>query len=1103
MCTLFPHLLPGSFRGVAALVALGWIVGAVPSAIAGVPVTSSSTAETRATTSQAAWKRRDEEFWTRCDNANTIRVFAERNNASFRAAYQFAMHVHALGKKKRYLEILGEPAPARPAPAGASAPVFRQERLNLPPMSQPASAAASSLPAKLQDFDKILKESLGETDIDYIRWKLDLADAVAARSGFGDQFTAETLYAEALTEAQKLLAGHENPWYAQILVQLAQAQLPNNKPAEAIANLQRALGILSRTEDDGRLGAASILQYQGVVAQHCGGYEEADQYFQEALRIYQGAAGEQARVGAATLHGNLAAIAGSKRDYPEARRQLRMAMEEYGPEKTDDPQDAAIRALLLLQLGLMPMLEGSQDAVRLQESEKSLAEACAIMERKEVAGPDNPRLAMFLVKRAAFLSYRASAQAGDRENARLLMARAAKIMSANAVDEARPEQYVFLLESGYASLYAGETQQAARIAGQALAAAKKSYGEETPIQTEPLSLLGLCEMIMGHRDSAGRFLLESRQRGKADCDAAFEALGEVAQLHAIRQFRMYLDRDLSFRSRSGLLDTIAYQGVLEWKGTVLVHQRGRRGGRVERATPADIQRALPEGTALVDILEYGHLDPPEWITQARYLAFVVRRDGIEPVELGDAAPIDEAIQLWRRNDAFPRDQGRKLRDMVWEKIQPHLHGARVVLISPDGGALAGLPWGALPARRVVKASNGPEAAESLIASIVFATIPAPQLLPELIGSDGRAGAPARPSLLAVGDISYDAKPGSESGQTGPLDKLTTGPFDKPRTSFPRSVALRGSGKAHFENLEFAADEMNAVERLFADHFGKPDQLRGPRATAQEFIAQAPGHRWIHIISHGFFAPAGIRSAMSPSTSLAQSMKLDGQDSAGEPDPRLLSGLALYGANNGTSLDSVTGQPRDDGILTARDVSQMNLTGTDLVVLSSCQSGLGEAVGGEGLLGLQRAFEVAGARSVIASLCSVDDALTTRLMAEFYRQMLDAHLPPLLALRQAQLKLMRGDAATAQSRGPVEGAPGHRIAASPAWAAWTFSGDPGDLKTILARMDERSGTEQQIPATPAVRSSGRRGWIVAAGVAVLLFVLVTIWICRARIVRSSF
>jgi len=107
-----------------------------------------------------------------------------------------------------------------------------------------------------------------------------------------------------------------------------------------------------------------------------------------------------------------------------------------------------------------------------------------------------------------------------------------------------------------------------------------------------------------------------------------------------------------------------------------------------------------------------------------------------------------------------------------------------------------------------------------------------------------------------------------------------------------------------------------------------------------------------------------------------------------------SGLALSGINSG-ELDN-----EDDGFLTAFDVAGMNLSGTDLVVLSACDTGLGNIQAGEGVLGLRRSFQIAGAQNVLMSLWRLSDKEATRQMRLFYKAYM-AGKSPVVALRDTQ------------------------------------------------------------------------------------------------------
>jgi CHAT domain-containing protein len=118
---------------------------------------------------------------------------------------------------------------------------------------------------------------------------------------------------------------------------------------------------------------------------------------------------------------------------------------------------------------------------------------------------------------------------------------------------------------------------------------------------------------------------------------------------------------------------------------------------------------------------------------------------------------------------------------------------------------------------------------------------------------------------------------------------------------------------------------------------------------------------------------------------------------------VLSGLVLAGANLPV-MESKDSLPGDDGILTAEMIVDLPLDGLELAVLSACESGLGEEGGGEGVFGLQRAFHLAGAADVVASLWRVSDEATAALMGLFYYKLWGEGRPPLQALREAQLTL---------------------------------------------------------------------------------------------------
>jgi CHAT domain-containing protein len=155
-----------------------------------------------------------------------------------------------------------------------------------------------------------------------------------------------------------------------------------------------------------------------------------------------------------------------------------------------------------------------------------------------------------------------------------------------------------------------------------------------------------------------------------------------------------------------------------------------------------------------------------------------------------------------------------------------------------------------------------------------------------------------------------------------------------------------------------------------------------------------GPRILHVATHGFFLSdqelaIELNKRMMPGAEVSKTF--------GE-NPLLRSGLALAGANARRSGTN------DDGILTALEVAQLDLLGTELVVLSACDSGVGEVQNGEGVYGLRRALVLAGAESQVASLWKVSDEATRMLMVDYYKRLLSGEGRS-AGLRHAQLNML--------------------------------------------------------------------------------------------------
>ncbi|CAN1213411.1 hypothetical protein TUMEXPCC7403_24610 [Tumidithrix helvetica PCC 7403] len=402
----------------------------------------------------------------------------------------------------------------------------------------------------------------------------------------------------------------------------------------------------------------------------------------------------------------------------------------------------------------------------------------------------------------------------------------------------------------------------------------------------------------------------------------------------------------------------------------------------ETVTLEAVQEQIPSDSILIEFFRYSPFNPKAGLDKdkwgkPRYVAYILHPQG-EPkwVDLGEAEPLEKSIQIFRqaigRNPTNPdrdsdpqltiaqvKQTARELDQKLMQPIRPLLGNAKQLLISPDS-QLNLIPFAALVDEQnrflletydITYLSSGRDLLHLKRTGI---TLQQPVLF-----SDPDYGKPSDKLIASIGRNPCEAKIAS-------------------RGSDP-SVVLASKIFCALPNV---AAETSAIQTLLP----KAQLLSQAQAT-KTAAKQLRSPSILHFATHGFF--------------LADPPNVD-PDAPIRQNPLSLSALVLANFNQ----RQVCGDdPNCNGLLTAQDVTTIDLRGTKLVFLSACETGLGKVTSGEGVYGLRRAFTLAGVESQVMSLWSVDDK-TTRELVESYYKNLKASQGRSQSLKTIQLDLLK-------------------------------------------------------------------------------------------------
>jgi CHAT domain-containing protein/Tfp pilus assembly protein PilF len=931
----------------------------------------------------------------------------------------------------------------------------------------------------------IAEKALGRDHLDVATTINNLAVLYNSKA---DYQRAETLFRESLAIREKQL-GPEHPGIAGSLNNLGSIYRIRGAYREAISLYQRSLAIREKVFGQEHTEIAQSLNNLAGLYQEGGDYRAAEPFFQRALAIYEKALGHD-HPDVATVINNLAELYKAKADYQRAETLFRESLAIW--EKQLGPEHSNV-ALSLNNLGSIYRIRGAyREAISLYQ--RSLAI------REKVLGQEHTDIAVSLNNLAVVYK-----EMGDRQQAAALYERALAINERVLGKENEPVAFVL---SNLAEIYNDQEQyqRASEVLARALAIREKVFGiTEHPLITINLNSLAELALRQGQIAPAISYQqrsLESREgellrnlvtgsekqkliylkslikeqdfsvslhlrSAISDEQAAKLALTTILRrkgraldvmtdsINRLRAQAMPEDQGLlaELSTLRAQLSTLALRGVgkqslqahqaqlkaLEEKIEALESRISNRSvefrAQTTRVTLAAVQQAIPEQAALVEFITYRPYDvASRRFMSTHYAVYALDHKGVlRWADLGEARKLESLInqlrqQLRRNPSQAPRalralkTTSQQLTNLLLTPLQDLITAKTQLLISPDG-ALNFVPFDALVDNQ----------GKYLIERYAISYL-----------TSGR-------DLLR---LQLGNQPNNSLQDHPTQDHPTTAPLvvANPAYGVGAGPVLGGQQATPLQQLPGAAQEAQRIRSQLPQAI-----VYTAEEATERLLKQVKSPQILHIATHGYFLDK-VAKEENAVQSRALEYTPSGEELAGlrADNPLLRAWLFFAGANNAQTSNQVdvpieVASNADDGILTALEAANLNLSGTKLVVLSACQTGLGEVESGEGVYGLRRALVLAGAEAQLTSLWAIDDRATRDLMGRYY-QLLQQGAGRQAALRQVQLEFLHNNLvansknATAKSAASNLSARKRTLRTHPYyWAGFILSGEWGNLK----------------------------------------------------------
>lgn len=880
----------------------------------------------------------------------------------------------------------------------------------------------------LEEEQELAKKIYGEASPEYTTKTKELA-LTADHAG---QYAKSLSFYSLALEAVKKVWGENSRSYAGTLNNLAFLYVDMGQYAEALNLYQQSAALYKNIDGENSESHGGSLIDLGYTHTRLGQYKEALLEFEQALIIVRNVLGEnhgwyaQSLTGSAAVHEMLGNLDKAIDQHGQA---LKIRKEAVGEEHPDYAESLQYLARLYLKKGEPDKaMDYHRQALHITEKSVGTAHVGYALRLNDVAAVFDRKKqydsAVFYYEKA--------------------VAVAKKAVGENHLYYAYTQANLAATQAN-----AGRYDTALRLLLHALVIRKKVLGEAHPAYAKNLNDLGILYTLLGRTDTASRLFIQGNNITLKHIARTFAVLSEQqktalldresAQFHllpsllyaskgaspaALRQLyqnelalkgSVAEDQKVVLREIRDRSDSAALALYRQWRTNktllgklLLASQRNydliaateetleaqeqklsqlseafRSQLQQQHITFTSVAQNLSSDAAAVEFIRFRYYNR-NWTDSVLYAALLLLPKDSVPhfIPLCEEKALQQLLAVPKNMDTAyalqkiyrPENSAQPdaLYRLVWKPLVPWLRGVRTVYLAP-AGLLHQVAFNALRDESSKCLVNRYTLHQVMSTrSVALPATPAPK--------------PASAGLW--GDIQYNASTVTAALQKNPAASHTASDFNLYTADTKR---LRGGD---FLPLPNTKKEIALLKESLRGKGINAVLYRGAEATEEAFKAldgQSP--QVLHLATHGFFLPVVQRkSEAAPANAFTV-----------QENPLFRSGLVLAGGN--TAWKGKEPATHEDGILTAYEISQLDLSRTDLMVLSACETALGDVKANEGVIGLQRAIKLAGVKQMIVSLWRVPDKETVGVMASFYKHWLSG-LSPGDGLRKAQLEMLK-------------------------------------------------------------------------------------------------